>query len=426
MPLTSAASVASVKNNIATYPNVIPGIDVQYTYLPHKVKEEIIIKDKAIFTPFSNDLNLDFTLNPHGKAATVVNNLLKVGDLYITDLIAYDQQGSTINIPLSLIGNTLRLTIPIAWLKNESTQYPIIIDPTIQTNLSIAADLHTQFAITLAPQRYLRRDSPNLFVGYENLALQSRSRYRSTIEWNLQSIPDAASILNLNMTLTINTLGDARNWNISATSMEGNSSYYPDNSTICWGNCHYFADMGNGTNYTITRYDTGGVHYYNLSNATSDFQQALMNDVFNIGLYSIDDDLDPLTPTVAVRKYLSSETANSWERPLLTVTYSVSGANETDGDDAITQGILNALPAATIHPEQQVYTRSSSGTQHLGRFDRVAVFNNQRWAINYITTGESFTNMNNISTNFYVLELTDLFSSDITAQVEQFINNTKT
>ena len=58
-------------------------------------------------------------------------------------------------------------------------------------------------------------------------------------------------------------------------------------------------------------------------------------------------------------------------------------------------------------------------------FDKFAVFGNQLWGINYVTTGESFTNMNNISSTFFVLELSDLFTNDITTQVRQFINGTK-
>ena len=45
-------------------------------------------------------------------------------------------------------------------------------------------------------------------------------------------------------------------------------------------------------------------------------------------------------------------------------------ANETEGDIAIEQGILNAIPTATIHDEQQAYIRLNNGTQELGQFDR--------------------------------------------------------
>lgn len=81
------------------------------------------------------------------------------------------------------------------------------------------------------------------------------------------------------------------------------------------------------------------------------------------------------------------------------------------------------------NPVKQKYiiknTRSSSGPQQLGRFDRLTIFENQRWAINYVNAGESFTNINNISSTFLVLEMQDLFASDIIARVQAFINGTK-
>ncbi len=98
---------------------------------------------------------------------------------------------------------------------------------------------------------------------------------------------------------------------------------------------------------------------------------------------------------------------------------------ELDGDVAITTGILNVLPTAIIHNEQQVYTRNASNTQQLGRFDKFVQYNNQRWAFNYVTSGESFTNMQNISNIFFVLEMQGLTPVQIETLVAQFINQTK-
>ncbi|MEK6839605.1 MAG: hypothetical protein AABX72_01575, partial [Nanoarchaeota archaeon] len=433
VPLLSSSAI--VEGNTVTYSNIIPGIDVRYTYLPHKVKEDIIIKDRTALASLTNDLNLDFTIDTYGSPSLANTDRIKMGDLYIADLIAYDAVGTSINIPFSMTGNTLRLTLPLSWLTNETREYPVIIDPTIQTNLSANEDLFITYDPNIPPSGTMgRTDSPTrIDVGYYDEATPPEIGFenynRGYMLWDISNIPDTATILNLNMTLRAGQAGNTTNHEITITHMDGNHTTYPDNTSVnpCIGNCQFFTDIGNGTNYTTTSYRTTGKHYFNLSNATSDFTNALSKDTFGVGLWvkGDTDHSDLFERATELRIYSPSEASNPNFRPVLYVTYSIAGANETDGDSAITQGILNATSTAVIHTEQQVYTRSVSGTQQLGRFDRVAVFNNQRWAFNYITAGESFTNMNNITTNFYVLELTDLFPSDITAQVSTFINATK-
>ena len=137
-------------------------------------------------------------------------------------------------------------------------------------------------------------------------------------------------------------------------------------------------------------------------------------------------DTEACSSDTAPNQIASKDNVDASRRPRLMITYEPF-ANETEGDTAIQQGILNTLPNAIINNEQQLYTRHSNNTQQLGRFDKLA-FNstlNKRWAINYITSGESFTNMANLSKSLFILEMTDLSSNQITQRVEQFINGTK-
>ncbi|MBI2672820.1 hypothetical protein HYX19_01030, partial [Candidatus Woesearchaeota archaeon] len=99
--------------------------------------------------------------------------------------------------------------------------------------------------------------------------------------------------------------------------------------------------------------------------------------------------------------------------------------NETISNNAIVTGIQNVIPAATIYANQQVYIVNSSGSQVLGRFDRVAAFGNQRWAFNYINTGESYTNMEGLGNTLYIWENSSLMEAQITQQVQELINKTK-
>src|SRR3989344_452019 len=56
-------SVAEINNNVLTYRNIIQGIDVKYIYLPHKIKEEIVINNPEAIGGLAQDVNIRFNLN---------------------------------------------------------------------------------------------------------------------------------------------------------------------------------------------------------------------------------------------------------------------------------------------------------------------------------------------------------------------------
>jgi len=100
-------------------------------------------------------------------------------------------------------------------------------------------------------------------------------------------------------------------------------------------------------------------------------------------------------------------------------------ANETLGRQAIEDGINNETPTATIYTDLEVDIRYMNGTQSNGVFDKVSFLDNQRWAFNYVTGEESFTNMVSSSYNiFNVWENSALSYNDIVNQVENYINET--
>lgn len=105
--------------------------------------------------------------------------------------------------------------------------------------------------------------------------------------------------------------------------------------------------------------------------------------------------------------------------------YSEAIANETEGRNAIEEGINNTIPSSTIYTDLEVDVRYLNGTQVRGTFDKVAFLNNQRWAFNYVTSGENFTNMANSSYHISnVWEENSLTISQIFDAVVDFINNT--
>ena len=104
----------------------------------------------------------------------------------------------------------------------------------------------------------------------------------------------------------------------------------------------------------------------------------------------------------------------------------VGGANETEGDQAIVNGIIGALGSnAIILTDQKLYVVNTSNGHNEGSFDKITISGNQTWAFNYITTGETFTNVPSLFRTVNIWENQSLSSANITSQVETFINLTK-
>ncbi|MFC1715684.1 LamG domain-containing protein [Candidatus Poribacteria bacterium] len=117
---------------------------------------------------------------------------------------------------------------------------------------------------------------------------------------------------------------------------------------------------------------------------------------------------------------------SSWKNStILEITHGGAGY-ENEGRIAIESGIQNALTSGyTVYTDQRVYVRLANGSQKLGRFDKVAVYGSQRWAFNYLTGSEAYTNLFNVTPLLYVWEETSLTNPEITSQVSALISGTK-
>jgi hypothetical protein len=107
------------------------------------------------------------------------------------------------------------------------------------------------------------------------------------------------------------------------------------------------------------------------------------------------------------------------------VQYTLLPAEESEARNAIETGILNEIPGAAIYTDKQVYVRYADNTQKLGRFDKVAVYGNQRWLFNYITGGDSYNNFNDMEPVIYALEMEGKTQGEITSEVGNLIAGTK-
>ena len=453
------ASAAQVTNSKVSYPNSFKnGIDLQFHYFPRMFKEELIIESNTTLPPtnltsnteevtldlestFSIDQNMKVIINGQewGKTqpATTQEAIQVTNEntsFYLAPPIAYDNLFRAIRLTYVIEnrGNGFYLTVqvPYDWLQEVASHYPITIDPTITLdNNSIAWDGNVNYndGVTCpSPPHVCNNPSrignyPNLHAGTDsNFPSTGYTHYRADIDWDLSAIPDNAEIEEVNLTLYVAVLG-LKNEVLFFHHMLGNSSTYANTDA---GNGVFYEDIGDGTEYLNQLAVVSTRNNFVLSeNAQflSDFQAVLNgSNSWSIGITSNESGGDGPTQTKFASK--NAEIANN--RPTLTITYTPF-ANETQGDAAIEQGILNILGnGTTIYNETQVYTRNKTNAQQLGRFDKFTMNGSKRWAINYITPGENFTRMYNLSDTVFVLEMQDLYESEITSEVEAFISGT--
>jgi hypothetical protein len=92
---------------------------------------------------------------------------------------------------------------------------------------------------------------------------------------------------------------------------------------------------------------------------------------------------------------------------------------------AIDFGIHQSVvwPGATVYQNQQVYLRDTTHQPLLTTVDRVVVYGNQRWLINY--NNNTLLGLFNISPVVYSLELANMSILQVEANVTSYLNSTK-
>ncbi len=98
--------------------------------------------------------------------------------------------------------------------------------------------------------------------------------------------------------------------------------------------------------------------------------------------------------------------------------------DENEARTAILQGIANTIPASTVTSDQQLYVVNESDNHSTGRFDEVAVLNNQTWGFNYLTGSEQFVSVPSLLNIVNVWQNQSLTYTQLVKSVEQIINST--
>lgn len=396
---------ATIDGSVLTYPIIPNYVELKYQYLPTKLKEEIVILQPLANMP-TNNLQINF--------ATAGNAGFKTLPSTICDakLLCWE-------IPTENSQDGIGLNIPSSFFKLKNLSYPVVIDPTIELNDSYISwngyvNNYTNNGVTT----YVRGDNPAYYVllGYPPTPSNSSARSHGAIEFNVSSVPSEYDVNEIILGLYLDGFYfGSLDVELNISHMEKLHGDYADENGSCQGNCNFFIDMANGTLYNSSTVQIQTPLDISLGGAIDYFNNDLNSDIFSIGI-----DGRPL-PSQEFIWFNSRDNPTASTRPTLTIKYGVNG---TDANDAIEEGIGNALPGNYISDSQQIYLVGVSGQHYLGRFDKATVLQNQTWAFNYVAVGESFLNIPSLFKVLNTWENSSLTYSEIADQVESFINAT--
>ncbi len=326
-----------IDGSVLTYQDVVPGfVDVQYQYLPQKLKESIILK-----TPLRNlsegDFNISFSRSGEGRF-TFERPYICDAQLKCEYLNLFEE------------GETIKIQVPIRFLNSPRTVYPLVIDPTITLNNSfIAWNGHVSNTTIQADpptQDYKRYDNP------VTISLSNSSR--GDLDWNVSSIPDNSIIKNATLAFVVSA--SSFPFNVSVMQMEKPSFGYANISSDCPnGNCQFYSDMGNGTEYNRSLVTTNSVlrNYTLSSQALTDLHNSLTSDIFSTGL---------VTDYNGTATLGSSTATKSSNRPVLIITHTYESYNLTyDANGNLIQGFNKYLEYDGWHRVSRVRQNNASG-----------------------------------------------------------------
>ena len=221
-----------------------------------------------------------------------------------------------------------------------------------------------------------------------------------------------------------------QNWTLTNVSYNKSKSFFGVAGSSYYNNVrwYFFANVTNTTGDAINGSTVSATDLFSNSNSGITGANGLTGAITLTEFNETNTGKTYFTPhSIQASKtgYLTNSTNVTVDRSFIYNIILESAANETEGRNAIVEGINNVTPSATVYTDLEVDIRYLNGTQLRGSFDKVAFLNNQRWGFNYVTGSESFTNMLSSFNVFNVWENQTLTYSQIVSQVSTYINQTK-
>ena len=297
----------------------------------------------------------------------------------------------------------------ILWINLEGLEGNIDADP-IYSFYSESTDSSLQFVGGSCSGSIYNTTSTFRITDDHQLAPPADMSEQAYLMFNTSSISEDVTLLSASVKVYASLFKSTRRY-----SPTWNINYYSNESYIGDLDCNDVFYRGEGTS------DWGG---------TTGFKTKFINHTWiNTTGYTNYRLLDGWTPSTGQYAYVevrASEYSGTTYDPLLQVLYETPvGDNESFARQAIEEGIDNSvLTDPEINTDQQIYIRYVNNTHALGGFDKFTTENNQTWVFNYVTSGESYTNIGSLSNIVNVWENSSLAYETIVTQVETFIDST--
>lgn len=293
-------------------------VDVEYTVLPNRVKENIIINEKTDLSGYSMNIaceDLTATLDgengiefkdKNGRVKYYIQTPYMFDDVYE---VSYD---IGINIVETDFGYTVTFYPDLNWLNDEERVYPIIIDPTVRTNTTKAnfSDTYVYQGSTASKSRAFEE---RLRVGIYDSKVHR-------VLWKAETLPTIPQYAAINSATFKLKLPDVTNTSRAFSLYQINSIW--DSYTITWSQAEVLSKTLLNSNVARNSSDdTLTFSGANLTNVVKNWYGGVSNSGFMIRYTN-----ESLSNPDYNVFYSSDNTTSTSYMPYLLISYSYGAA----------------------------------------------------------------------------------------------------
>lgn len=311
-PTTLENAVSTV-----TYADIYDNVDLRYRVSPTGIKEDLILKKKGTQTTFVAEYNID-KLTAVQVDAQTIELRDEVGEVvytlsapYMTDATGTVSEAMTYKIIDTQNKHiTVELTADNDWLADETREFPVMVDPSIETN-QVYGQLYRVVGKTLASSTDAQIPTGNFVVGRTDDGI----RFRTLIWLNsLMPLDDNAAIVGANLTLYQRmTDGGVKTRAIRLTS----NWYF---ASVAWNNMPTYDEnqtLDVSTMSEVPIYPTSGTSYSSSWDITEAVRYWYQYPEKNYGVIIEDTD----TTGVIAFSYSDAYADDSALRPIMEIDY---------------------------------------------------------------------------------------------------------
>src|SRR3989338_4301572 len=333
--LNLTISSPTIEGSILTYRNILPDIDLKYQYLPHKLKEEIVINE-----PIQN-LQEDFevTFSTSGDAEF---------NLEYPFICDSNRKCKPVNYTIS--ENQISLIIPVRFLNSRTTVYPVIIDPSFSLSNSsiiwngIAYEYNDGDIIG-----YFRINNPSSL----DIGKTPTNSTRADLDWNLDSVSKLGTVNNVTLRLFIEKITTPNFINI--THIEKNSSEWSDDYM---GNLNFYLDIKNGTIYSNSVFASSNSNFSHDFTFNQQGKTEISNALITTNRFSTGIDTNiAKNATISAR-----DNVNASRRPLLIIQTKEDYNLTYDANGNMIKGFGKYLEYDAWNRLSKIRTNNATGT----------------------------------------------------------------